>query len=171
MPAKPQWFLRVPDILEVLECVKTPVVDRASIEKLFRVSRRRAIQLLHRFGGYQAGKTFLVDRYQLIEQLQAIQDGESFSREMKRRDRVVRELEEAWRLQKARAVKIPVSRNAPNDIQGFPAGVNLHDGKIVVEFIDAEDLLRKMYELSQAAARDYYAFEKAVSGSHPNSRE
>lgn len=170
MPAKPQWFPRVPEILSALEAVKTPVVDRASIEKLFRVSRRRAIQLMHRFSGYQTGKTFLVDRNQLIQQLQAIQDGESFSKEMKRRERVLHQLEEAWRLQKARAVKIPVSRNAPNDIQGLPEGVNLHEGQLVVEFVDAEDLLRKMYELSQAAARDYYAFEKAVSGSIPNSR-
>ena len=171
MPAKPQWFLRVPQIRAALEAVETPVVDRASIEKLFGVSRRRAIQLLHRFGGYETGKAFLVERQELIRQLEAIQDGESFSREMKRRERVIHELEEAWRLQKARAVKIPVSTNAPTDIRGLPEGVNLHEGKMVVDFVDAEDLLRKMYELSQAAARDYYAFEKAVSGSIPNSRD
>jgi hypothetical protein len=171
MPAKPQWLLRVPEIIEALEAVETPVVDRASIEKMFGVSRRRAVQLLHRFGGYQTGKAFLVDRRDLIVQLKAIQDSESFSKERKRRERVLQELEEAWRLQKARAIKIPVSRNTFKDIEGLPEGIHLQDGKIVVEFADAEDLLRKMYELSQAAARDFYAFEKALSGSDPGSQE
>ena len=162
MPAKPQWFQRVPKILEALDAVKTPVIDRASKEKLFRVSRRQAIHLLHRFGGYQAGKTFLVDRRELIRQLEAIRDGESFSREMKRRERVLNELDEAWRLQRARAVKIPVSRSAANNVEGLPQGVRVHDGQLVVEFENVEELLRKLYELSQAAARDFYAFETLV---------
>ena len=32
MPAKPQWFLRVPQMIEALESMRTPVVDRASVE-------------------------------------------------------------------------------------------------------------------------------------------
>ena len=164
MPAKPQWFLRVPQIIEALESIVTPVVDRASVEHLFRVGRRRAIQLLHRFGGYQAGKTFLVDRNELIGQLEAIRDGETFSREAKRRQRVLHELEEASRLQKARAVKLRVAREEVEKLRGLPEGVTVEAGQLVVEFEGVEELLRRLYELSQSAGRDFYAFEKAVEG-------
>ena len=164
MPAKPQWLLRVPQIIEVLESSITPVVDRASVEHLFGIGRRRAIQLLHRFGGYQAGKTFLVDRNELIAQLEAIRDGEAFSRERKRRQHLVHELEQASRLQKARAVKIQVSREEVDKLRGLPEGVTVEAGQLVVQFDGVEELLRRLYELSQSAARNFYAFEKAVEG-------
>ena len=44
------------------------LLDRSAIEKLFRVRRRRAIQLMSALGGgYLVGKTFLIERLQLIE--------------------------------------------------------------------------------------------------------
>ena len=58
MPAKAQWLLQIPEIVSLLETFEVPVVDRAIIERLFGLRRRRAIELLHRFGGYQAGRTF-----------------------------------------------------------------------------------------------------------------
>ena len=171
MPAKPQWLLRLPQMIEALESMITPVVDRASVEHLFGVGRRRAIQLLHRFGGYQAGKTFLVDRNELIGQLKAIRDGEPFSRETKRRRRVLHELEKASRLQKARAVKVRVSRDEIDKLRGLPEGVTIQAGQLVVEFDGVEELLRRLYELSQSAARDFPAFEKAVQGHRGGSME
>ena len=162
MPAKPQWLLRLPQIVEVLESMITPVLDRASVEQLFGVGRRRAIQLLHRFGGYQAGTAFLIDRHDLIAQLKVIRHGETFSREAKRRYRVLRELDEASRLQKARAVKVQVSREEIDRVRGLPDGVTVETGKLVVEFDGIEDLLRRLFKLSQSAARDFYAFEKAI---------
>jgi len=62
MPAKALWLLQIPEIVSLLETFDVPVVDRAIIERLFGLRRRQAIELLHRFGGYQAGRTFLVDR-------------------------------------------------------------------------------------------------------------
>ena len=69
------------------------MLDRASIEKLFGVKRWQAIQLLHRFGGYQIGKAFLVDRQELVDQLEAIRAGEAFTCEQQRRRRLAAELE------------------------------------------------------------------------------
>ena len=60
MPAKPEWLLRLPEIRAELEHLEVSVVDRAMIERIFGLKRRRAIELLHQFGGYQAGRTFLV---------------------------------------------------------------------------------------------------------------
>lgn len=62
MPAKALWLLHVPGIVSQLETFDVPVVDRAIVEHLFGLQRRQAIELLHRFGGYRAGWTFLVDR-------------------------------------------------------------------------------------------------------------
>ena len=171
MPAKPQWLLRLPQIIEALESMITPVVDRASIEQLFGVSRRRAIQLLHRFGGYQAGKTFLVERQELLPQLKAIRDGEAFSREAKRRHRVLRELDEISRLQKARAVKIRVSREDVAKARGLPEGVRVEPGRMVVEFEGMDQLLSRLFELSQSALRDFAIFENAVTSSSSSTRD
>lgn len=72
MPAKPQWLLQIPQILEQLRAMDVPVVDRGACEKLFGVRRRQAVDLMHRFGGYQSGNAVLLDRGALIIQLQAI---------------------------------------------------------------------------------------------------
>jgi hypothetical protein len=65
MPTKKTWLLRLPEIREELSAMKVPVVDRAVFELLFGVRRRRAIQLLHYFDGYQSGRTFLVFIYRV----------------------------------------------------------------------------------------------------------
>ncbi len=89
MPPQPQWLLRVPEILEDLKALEIPVLDRASVERLFALKRWQAVQLLHHFGGYQVGRTFLVDRQKLIQQLAQIHAGEAFTYEQQRRERVI----------------------------------------------------------------------------------
>ena len=105
-------MLHLPRIIEELRLLQVPVLDRAAIEKLFGLKRRQAIQLLHRFGGYQAGRTFLVDRQELVEQLEAIRDGETFRYEQRRRRRLVVEIESVRKYLQAAAVKIPLRPQA-----------------------------------------------------------
>ena len=59
MPAPSQWLPLLPEIIGELKVLTAPVVDRALVEKLFALKRRQAIGLCHRFGGFQAGRTFL----------------------------------------------------------------------------------------------------------------
>ena len=73
MPRSPQWFHQLASALAQLQTFPAPVVDRASLEKLLKVSRRSAIRLLHAFGGYQAGRTFLIRREDLIAALERVQ--------------------------------------------------------------------------------------------------
>ena len=168
MPPQPQWLLRVPRILEEIRELEVPVLDRAAIEKLFGLKRWQAIQLLHRFGGYQVGKTFLVDRQALIQQLEAIQAGEEFSYQQKRRQRVVDELNKARKHLQAAVVKIPVRQQASDQMEGLPAGVHLEASQLAIEFQDVQDLLSKLYELGQTIANDFERFRKAVEGSTGN---
>src|SRR5947209_4267774 len=110
MPSKPVWLLVVPEILQQLEVFDVPVVDRGSIERLFGLRRRQAIELMHRFGGFQAAsKTFIIDRQQLIEKLRAIAGGEDFQAETERKGRLVESIEQLRRNRAARQVRIPVS--------------------------------------------------------------
>src|ERR1022692_435326 len=87
MPAKPEWLLRLPEIRAELEH-HVPVVDRSGIERIFGLKRRRAIELLHQFGGYQAGRTFLLDRARLLEALHSLESGEDYTAEKRRRERL-----------------------------------------------------------------------------------
>src|SRR5580692_9332215 len=99
MPAKAQWLLRVPEILAELSALDVPVVDRAVCERLFRLRRRRAIDLMRFFGGYQSGRTFLIDRPKLLVQLEQIRDSADFKMEWRRKERLSERLEAIRRLQ------------------------------------------------------------------------
>ena len=162
MPPQPLWLLHLPRIIEELRRLEVPVLDRAAIEKLFGLKRRQAIQLLHRFGGYQAGRTFLVDRQELLEQLEAIRDGETFRYEQRRRRRLVAELETVRKYLQAAAVKIPLRPQARYQIATLPPDVDLQPGQLRVEFDGVEDLLSKLFELAQSAANDFVRFRNAV---------
>jgi hypothetical protein len=147
----------------MLETFDVPVVDRAVIEHLFGLRRRRAIDLLHRFGGYQAGRTFLVDRRVLIEHLRRLAEGEDFEMENRRKERLGHAVDRLRRDQAAARVRIPVEPDVRNrNIAGLSAGVILEAGHLHIEFSGTEDLLSKLYELSQAAGNDFDRFRAAA---------
>ncbi len=165
MPAKAQWLLRVPEILEELRTLDVPVVDRAVCERLFRLRRRRAIDLLRCFGGYQAGRTFLIDRPKLVAQLEQIRDSSDFKMEWRRKERLADRLEAMRRLQAGARVAIPMEAEAMSQRwPDLPAGVGLSPGVLHIQFQSSEELLSKLFALAQAIANDYEGFEKRTAG-------
>ena len=163
MPAKPAWLLKIPEIVTMLESFDMPVVDRAIIERLFGLRRRRAIELLHRLGGYQAGRTFLVDRHVLIENLRRLAAGEEFDRESRRKERLDGAIDQLRRHQTAARVSIPVPPDVYNrKLADLSAGVALEPGHLHVAFSGAEELLGKLYELAQVASNDFDRFRAAA---------
>src|ERR1035441_10635322 len=130
MPAKPEWLLRLPEIRAELEHLDVPIVDRAGVERLFGLRRRRAIELMHEFGGYQTGRTFLLDRVRLLEALQSLESREDYTAEKRRRERL-RDVVEASRehliLTRVRipvhaaAMRPSLDRLAPGVIPGLQA--------------------------------------------------
>jgi hypothetical protein len=155
LPAQPVWLLRLPAIRAAVSALSAPVLDRGAIEEIFGVRRRRAIELLHRFGGYQAGKTFLVDRTSLLRQLEALEAGGEFRQERARRRRLSEDLERARAALRARAVPIP----APQAV-GFPDSVQLRPGELRITFRGAGDLLRQLLELAVAIQDNHARFEE-----------
>ena len=163
MPAKASWLLQIPEIVAQLEVFDIPVVDRAMVEQLFGLRRRRAIELMHRFGGYQAGRTFLIERRLLIRNLQELTEGENFQTEKQRKERLDETLDQFRRSRPATQVKIPVARDVMEQkMAGLSPAVGLEPGHLHIEFSGAEDLLSKLYELSQAAANDFDRFRAAA---------
>jgi hypothetical protein len=163
MPAQPQWLLRLPEIIDEISALDAPVVDRSVIERVFRVRRRRAIHLLGWFGGYQVGRTYLVDREALLLQLRQAASGERFGYEKRRRDRLGERLERLRKDRQAARVVIPVAPPTAREIPGLPAGVSFQPGRLVVEYRDVPELLGKLYGIAQAAAADFAGFEAAAA--------
>ena len=164
MPAKPIWFLRIPEILVELEALPVPFLDRPAVERLFGVRRRRANQLMAPFCGFQAGRTFLADRQQLLGWLRSLHSGQEFAMEERRRARVLASLEEARRIQSARRVRIAAAEETPPEstLGRLPPGIQLRPGELRIEFADGQELLRRLLELSQAIMHDYAQFEALV---------
>jgi hypothetical protein len=111
---------------------------------------------MHRFGGYQAGKTFLVDRASLFGQLEALEAGGEFRQEGARRRRLSENLEQAQAALRAKAVPIP----APRAALDLPPGVQIRPGELRIQFQGTEDLLRQLLELAMAIQDDYGRFDE-----------
>ncbi len=163
MPAKASWLLQIPEIVAQLEVFDVPVLDRAMVEHLFGLRRRRAIELMHRFGGYQAGRTFLIDRRVLIRNLQRLSEGADFQSECQRKQHLDETLHEFRRIRAGARVKISVAADVmERTMASLPPAVELGAGQLRVHFSSTEDLLSKLYELSQAAANDFDRFRATV---------
>jgi hypothetical protein len=163
VPALPQWFLCLPDIIEQLRGLESAVVDRAVIENAFGIGRRRALQLMHRFGGFQSAQSFLVDRQELIQRLEGIVGGERFALEQSRRRSLEEQLESVRKQRAAAAVRIPIVReNIAGKGFAAPMGMRLGPGRMEVAFSGAEDLLAKLFSLSQAVAEDFAGFRRCI---------
>jgi hypothetical protein len=130
-------------------------------ERLFRIRRRRAITLMQEFGAYQAGRTLLIERTAMIDKLEALQQGQEFERERKRKQKLSDGLDELHRHRTA--VRIPVlAPELRKQLPELPAGVHVHDRELTIEYTNVEQLLQRLYELSLTAAADFDAFVTAV---------
>lgn len=119
--------------------------------------------MLHRFGGYQAGRTFLVDRRLLIEHLRCLAEGEEFQRESRRKERLDDTVDQLRRQQTAARVKISVRPGGVSrKLADLLPGVALEAGHLHIAFSGTEDLLGKLFELSQAASNDFDRFRAAA---------
>jgi len=164
MPAKAQWLLRIPEILVELGALDVPVVDRAICERLFRLRRRRAIDLMRCFGGFQAGRTFLIERSKLAAQLEQMRDSQDFKMEWRRKERLADRLDAIRRLQAGARVAIPVEAEVLSQrMPDLPPGIGLTPGELHIQFRTSEELLSKLFALAQAIANDYEAFEKRTA--------
>ena len=162
MPAKPTWLLQLPNIIAELKEMSVPFLDRPAIEKLFAVRRRRALQLMTEFGvGLVVGKTFLIDRLQLLARLEATMLGDDFEFEQNRKERITSALERSRKEIRGRRILIETHPTTHDRMMtDLPTGIHLKPGELRIEFDGTEELLRKLFELSQAIVNDYDKFNE-----------
>ncbi len=164
MPAQPNWLTRVPQLLELLRAIEPPVLGRQAVEEIFQLKRRQAIHLMHRFGGFQLGRTFVIDRLRLIAELERLRAEPNYWWEAARRRRFSQALTQLRASSRAAKVLLPVAMPRPDQpAPSLPAGVELHPGELRVRFQSAVDLLGKLYEVAQQAAADLEDFEKLLT--------
>ncbi len=130
---------------------------------MFSVAERRARQLLHLFGG--SGSPMAVDRDQLEARLgEMLRTGE-LALSAERRAVLGTKLEELRKFRRTpyADVRIPAGRAAHGCLFAqLPPGIRFEPGQLVIEHAGIEDLLSKLFLLSQAATNDLQAVVEEI---------
>jgi hypothetical protein len=164
VPAKPSWYSKINDVIRELAALPRPFVDRATVEFLLGVGRRRAQQIMAPCIVDRVGANGLADRDGLIAHLRRLGEGEDGYYERQRRRKVAAVLSQ-W--QKERLERPQLLVEAPvqvltQELENLPAGVRLEPGRITVTFDHAQQALEKLLALAMAVSNDFDRFERAV---------
>jgi hypothetical protein len=169
MPDQPTWIERVSEITANVEASPAPFFDRPAIERFFGLRRRQAIALMHRLGGYQIGKTFLVERPALLQFLRNPERRFAAEVEADRFRSVLDTLGRAKEELHFRRIPVPATARVYQlEFDGLPEGIEFDPAELRIRFDHPHQLLEKLFALSQALANDYETFERAwTSASKP----
>ena len=158
------WLGHLDQITAELNSLPQPWIDRATVERVLQVGRRRAQQLLAPCVSFQTGSSGLADRDQFLAHLQQFAAGETAHYERQRRRRLARtlgELHSAWQTR----VPIEAPTSVVNQVlANLPAGVTLDQGEITVRFTTPQEALEKLLALAMAIGNEWGRFERAVGG-------
>jgi hypothetical protein len=162
VPAKPQWYGQIEVIVEALRALPRPFVDRATVEHLLGVGRRRAQQIMAPCITDHVGANGLADREVLIEHLRRLARTDGVAYERTRRRKIAELLDgmRRDRLERPQVlVEAPV-RVVNQELESLPRGVTIAAGRITVEFDEPQQALEKLLALAMAIGNDYSLFEK-----------
>ena len=164
MPAKPVWYSKINDIVRELQSLPRPFVDRATVEFLLGVGRRRAQQIMAPSITHRVGANGLADRDAFIAHLRRLADADDGFYERQRRRHVAETLS---RLQKERLERPRLLVEAPvriltQEFANLPAGIRLEPGRITVTFDQPQQALEKLLALAMAVSNDFARFERQV---------
>jgi hypothetical protein len=164
VPAKPVWYSKINEVIRELHALPRPFVDRATLEFLLGVGRRRAQQILAPCITDRVGANGLADRDALITHLRHLADGDDGYYERQRRRNVAEILAQ---LQKDRLERPQLLVEAPvqvlaQEFENLPAGVGLEPGRITVTFDEPRQALEKLLALAMAISNDFDHFERQV---------
>ena len=165
MPAKPAWYSKIDAVVSQLQAQSRPFVDRATIEFLLGVGRRRAQQILAPCITDRVGSNGLADREQVIARLRQLAAGDDGYYERRRRRKVADALENLRRerLEKPRLLVEAPLRVIDQSFHDLPPGVHLGAGRITVEFDEPRQALEKLLALAMAIGNDFTRFERLAT--------
>src|SRR5689334_11666939 len=157
MPAKPAWYSRINKVIGELEALPRPFVDRATVEFLLGVGRRRAQQIIAPCIFERVGASGLADRNALVAHLRRLIEGDDGYYERQRRRKVAATLAQLHqeRLERPQLlVEAPVQVLA-QEFENLPKGVLLEPGRITVIFDHPQQALEKLLALAMAISNDF----------------
>ncbi len=162
MPRKPSWYNDLDAIIDALERFPRPVVDRATVEQLLGVGRRRAQQILAPCTTERIGANALADRRELITRLRRLAAGEEASYEQRRRQKVACAIDEfrRTRLEKPHLLVEAPARVVYQEFRDLPPGIELAPGAITIRFDHPEQALQKLLALAMAIGNDRNRFDR-----------
>ena len=164
MPAKPSWYNKIDGVIRDLEALPRPFVDRATVEFLLGVGRRRAQQIMASCVTDRLGSNGLADRDVFIAHLRRLAEGDDGHYEHQRRRRFAAALAQ-WhkeRLERPQLlVEAPV-QVLTQELGNLPEGVRLEPGCITVTFDHPQQALEKLLALAMAVSNDFEGFERHV---------
>jgi hypothetical protein len=152
------WHPRIPQVLEELERSSLPVLDRFTVQRLFGVERRQALRLMQRWGGYQAGRTQLIERKVLAEALRGLQGAPEVRETVRRKRSLWTALQAERAAWKARRVTIASLPFGPRRFPDWPEGIEWQPGALSVRYTHPLELAERLYAFGQMLAENFEAF-------------
>jgi hypothetical protein len=163
MPAKPPWHAHAREIRRDLEKLPIPVLDRASVEKLFGIERRTAQRLLKTLDGHVSTQVAVVTREAVIAMLDRLLSGKPAQAEAARKERLADALAELAREAVPKTTAIATVA-VPEAAGAWPAGVGISDsGVFQICFNSPEELLGRILAVTELAAGDYAGFAERLA--------
>ena len=164
MPDRPTWIHRVAEILAWLESDQAPpFLHRGLIEAVFRLRRRQALRLMEQAGGYQAGRTYLIDRSQLAQFLRT-RDSRTVGQAVQRKVRLEDKIDETRRQLEAQRLRVRIDPDlgrTARALPGLPPGIeSVAPDRLQISFYGPEDLISKVAALAAFAVHEPSRFRE-----------
>jgi hypothetical protein len=165
MPDKPAWYGRLPEIAAEIEALPYPWIDRATVEHILRVGRRRAQQILAPAITRRIGRNGLADRELFLQHLRCLAAGETAYYERRRRQKLAARLaglNRAWVARPRLLVQAP-AKVANQNLASLPPGITIAPGQIEICFRTPTQALEKLLALAMAIGNDPDGFERLAT--------
>lgn len=164
MPDRPTWCGHLEEIRHQLRALPDPWVDRALIEALLGIGRRRAQQILAPCISRQVGASGLADRETVMQHLQHLADGETVHYERQRRRRLAERMDALHR-ERLHTVLVEAPAAIVNQsLAGLPEGISITPGRMTVSFRTTQEALEKLLALAMAIGNDPPLFARLATG-------
>jgi hypothetical protein len=158
------WYGRLDAVIEELQSLPHPLIDRAIVERLLGIGRRRAQQILASCASQRIGASCVADRDRLIAHLKQLAAGDAADYERRRRLHLAKEinrLRQSW-LECPRVLVEAPTQIVNQTFSGL-AGVRVEPGCITVEFDNPQTGLERLLALAMAIGNNREEFEKLSS--------
>jgi len=167
MPARPAYFHRLGDAIEVLDKLSSPWIDRQTLQDVLGVSKTVAWRILRHGGAsHGPGNTLACPRQELMLALENLRTGQACGLELRRRQRLEDRLTQLVAAARAQHVRVvPDSRALELVSTRFgklPAGVTLSPARLTIDFFGTEDFLEKFGAVVFALQNDFDAFSELI---------